>query len=70
MISYTLDGSVWATTPSNVAPIPSGNMEMDIQAQAGTCGSPAPCPDATTPSTAPGVDLQVDWVVAYAAAGA
>jgi beta-glucanase (GH16 family) len=70
MISYTLDGSVWATVPSNTASIPSINMELDIQAQAGTCGGSSTCPDATTASQAPGVDMQVDWVVAYAAAGA
>jgi hypothetical protein len=39
-------------------------MELDLQAQAGTCGDRyAPCPDATTPAH---VDLQVDWVAAYA----
>jgi hypothetical protein len=39
-------------------------MELDLQAQAGTCGvAYAPCPDRSTPAH---VDLQVDWVVAYA----
>jgi hypothetical protein len=39
-------------------------MELDLQAQAGTCGDRyAPCPDATTPAR---VDLQVDWVAVSA----
>jgi hypothetical protein len=39
-------------------------MELDLQAQAGTCGEiNAPCPDATTPER---VNMQIDWVAAYA----
>jgi hypothetical protein len=39
-------------------------MELDIQSQAGTCGDVyRPCPDSSTPAH---VELQVDWVVAYA----
>jgi beta-glucanase (GH16 family) len=61
-LTYTLDGRRWATVRG--AGVPHERMEMDIQAQAGTCGDPsAPCPDATTPSH---VRLQVDWVAAYA----
>jgi hypothetical protein len=38
-------------------------MELDIQAQAGTCGDRyAPCPDSTTPKR---VTLQIDRVTAY-----
>jgi beta-glucanase (GH16 family) len=59
---YTLDGRAWATVHSRH--VPAEPMEFDIQTQAGTCGvAYAPCPDATTP---PRVDLQVDWVAAYA----
>jgi beta-glucanase (GH16 family) len=59
---YTLDGHPWARVRS--ARVPAEPMELDLQAQAGTCESVfAPCPDATTPAH---VDLQVDWVVAYA----
>jgi beta-glucanase (GH16 family) len=59
---YTLDGHRWATVHSPA--VPSQPMELDIQAQAGTCGDRyAPCPDPTTP---PRVNLQVDWVAAYA----
>ncbi|HEY7138094.1 MAG TPA: glycoside hydrolase family 16 protein [Acidimicrobiia bacterium] len=60
-LQYTLDGRVWATIDSPAVPaIP---MEMDAQAQAGTCGDRwAPCPDATTPGR---VDAEIDWVVAY-----
>ena len=59
---YTLDGHPWSTVRS--AHVPAEPMELDLQAQAGTCGvAYAPCPDASTPAH---VDLQVDWVVAYA----
>jgi beta-glucanase (GH16 family) len=59
---YTIDGRAWAAVRSRH--VPDEPMEMDIQAQAGTCGERhAPCPDSTTPAR---VNLQVDWVVAYA----
>jgi beta-glucanase (GH16 family) len=59
---YTLDGRPWAVVKS--AHVPAEPMELDLQTQTGTCGSAfAPCPDATTPAR---VDMQVDWVVAYA----
>jgi hypothetical protein len=59
---YTLDGHPWATVRSRH--VPAERMELDLQAQAGTCGDRyAPCPDATTPAS---VDLQVDWVAVYA----
>src|SRR5262249_17784691 len=59
---YTLDGRRWAAVHSAV--VPAQQMELDIQAQAGTCGDRfAPCPDSTTPAR---VNLQVDWVAAYA----
>jgi beta-glucanase (GH16 family) len=62
---YRLDGKVWARVLSQN--VPDEPMELDIQAQAGTCGDEyAPCPDATTPRR---VDLAVDWVVAYAFRG-
>ena len=58
---YTLDGRRWASVRS--PHVPAEPMELDMQAQAGTCGvTYAPCPDASTPSH---VDLDVDWVVAY-----
>jgi beta-glucanase (GH16 family) len=59
---YTLDGRRWAVVRSRE--VPAQAMELDIQSQAGTCGDVyRPCPDSSTP---PHVDLQVDWVVAYA----
>jgi beta-glucanase (GH16 family) len=59
---YTLDGKRWGVVRSRH--VPDEPMEMAIQTQAGTCGDRyAPCPDETTPSH---VDMQVDWVVAYA----
>jgi beta-glucanase (GH16 family) len=59
---YTLDGRPWATVRSTH--VPKRRMEMDIQAQAGTCGDRfAPCPDSSTPKH---VRLQVDRVAAYA----
>jgi beta-glucanase (GH16 family) len=61
-LAYTLDDRVWARVTS--VHVPDEPMELDLQAQAGTCGDPfAPCPDATTP---PRVDLQVDWVAVWA----
>ncbi len=61
VLRFTLDGAVWATMSSpNVPSIP---MELDAQAQAGTCGDQwTPCPDATTPAH---VTMQIDWVAAY-----
>jgi beta-glucanase (GH16 family) len=59
---YTLDGRRWGVVRSRH--VPSEPMELAMQTQAGTCGHRhAPCPDATTPSH---VDMQVDWVIAYA----
>jgi beta-glucanase (GH16 family) len=63
-LTFRLDGKVWATINSpNVPNIP---MTMAIQSQAWPCGhSFSDCPNATTPAK---VNLEVDWVVAYAAA--
>jgi beta-glucanase (GH16 family) len=59
---YTLDGKRWAAVAS--PHVPDELMELDLQTQAGTCGDRyAPCPDSTTPAR---VDMQVDWVVAWA----
>jgi beta-glucanase (GH16 family) len=58
---YTLDGRRWATVRGKY--VPKMRMELDIQAQAGTCGDRyAPCPDGSTPDH---VNLQVDHVAAY-----
>ena len=58
---YTLDGHPWSTVRSRH--VPSERMELDIQAQAGTCGDRfAPCPDSSTPKH---VNLQIDRVTAY-----
>jgi beta-glucanase (GH16 family) len=59
---YTLDHRVWARVTS--VDVPHEPMEMDMQAQTGTCGDPlAPCPDASTPAR---VRLDVDWVAIWA----
>ncbi len=62
---YTLDGNDIATVDNaNVPDIP---MVMTLQQQ-GWCSSPGDwggCPNGTTPSV---VDMDVDWVVAYAPA--
>lgn len=61
-LAYTIDGRVWARVRSSG--VPRQRMELDLQAQAGTCGDKyAPCPDASTPRK---VTLAVDWVRAYA----
>jgi beta-glucanase (GH16 family) len=62
-LAYTLDGHIWATiTNANVPSIP---MVLDIQTQGWACHSSTweQCPDAGTPAR---VNLDVDWVVAYA----
>lgn len=59
---FTMDGRDWATIASSG--VPSQAMEMDLQTQAGTCGNADdPCPNASTPNE---VDMDVDWVAAYA----
>jgi beta-glucanase (GH16 family) len=63
---YTLDGRRWGRVRS--VQVPGIKMELDIQAQAGTCGDRyAPCPDSSTPAH---VNLQVDRVTAYRYVGA
>ena len=58
---YTLDGRRWGSVRGQY--VPDLPMELDIQAQAGTCGNRyAPCPGLTTPGH---VNLQVDRVAAY-----
>jgi beta-glucanase (GH16 family) len=55
---YTLDGRGWATVRG--AKVPHERMELDLQAQAGTCGDRwAPCPGASTPAH---VTLRIDRV--------
>jgi beta-glucanase (GH16 family) len=59
---YTIDGRRWASIRSGA--VPDQPMELDLQAQAGTCGEPfAPCPGSGTPAR---VSAQIDWVAAYA----
>jgi beta-glucanase (GH16 family) len=58
---YTMDGQPWASLRGPL--VPDISMELDMQAQAGTCGrSYAPCPGLTTPGR---VNLQIDSVRAY-----
>jgi beta-glucanase (GH16 family) len=59
---YTLDGRPWALISG--PEVPAEPMELDIQTQAGMCGNASsPCPTARTPAR---VDVQIDWVAAYA----
>jgi beta-glucanase (GH16 family) len=59
---YTLDGRTWGTVESRH--VPDEPMELDIQTQTGACGDRcAPCPNASTPAL---VEMEVDWVKAYA----
>lgn len=59
---FTMDGRDWATIDN--PNVPSQVMEMDLQTQAGSCGNvDDPCPDSSTPNE---VDMDIDWVVAYA----
>jgi beta-glucanase (GH16 family) len=58
---YTLDGHRWATVTSHA--VPAQAMELDVQAQAGTCGDVYdPCPGPETPAH---VNAQIDWVAAW-----
>jgi beta-glucanase (GH16 family) len=59
-----IDGRNWHTFPASEVPrVP---MSMALQTQAWVCGgSFSTCPDGRTPAN---VNLQVDWVVAYAMA--
>jgi beta-glucanase (GH16 family) len=60
---YTIDGTNWATvTNSRVPSIP---MALDLQSQSLVCSQYNTCLDSSTPAK---VDMQVDWVVAYAPA--
>lgn len=63
---YTFDGQNWATVPASVQKPPSIPMEFDIQTQAGDCSQFLPCPNSS--QTPKEVDMDVDWVVAYAPA--
>lgn len=61
-IAYLLDGEVWATVHDDR--VPDQPMALAMQSQAWYCGHAwQRCPDSTTPAA---VNLQVDWVVAYA----
>jgi beta-glucanase (GH16 family) len=63
-LAFTLDGRDWFHLAG--ADVPSIPMAMDIQTQTWPCsGTWARCPDVTTPAH---VNLDVDWVVAYAPA--
>ena len=60
---YTIDGTTWATvTGSGVPSIP---MDLDLQSVSLECSQYTTCLDSSTPAE---VDMQVDWVVAYAPA--
>jgi beta-glucanase (GH16 family) len=61
-VVYTVDGVVWATmTTPNAPSVP---MVLDLQQQVWPCGGNwEACPSSATPDE---VDMDVDWVVAYA----
>jgi hypothetical protein len=65
-IVYTMDGSPWATeTNANVPNVP---MQLALQTEAWQCGTSTweECANTSTPAE---VDMDVDWIVAYAPAG-
>lgn len=65
-VDYLFDGEAWHTIESDQ--VPDVPMVIAIQSQAWFCGGTwSDCPNSTTP---PVVNLEVDWVVAYEAAGA
>jgi beta-glucanase (GH16 family) len=62
---FTLDGRAWATVTG--ARVPAEPMGLALQTQAWHCGHDwEACPDTSTPAR---VNLEVDWVVAYAYGG-
>ncbi len=62
-ITYTLDGRPWSTITDNRVPS-NDPMSLALQSQAWHCGNSwQACPDASTPKR---VNLEIDWVVAYA----
>jgi Glycosyl hydrolases family 16 len=63
-VVYRLDDKIWTTISS--VNVPKTPMSIAIQAQAWPCGTWEGCPNSSTP---PSADLQIDWVVAYAATG-
>lgn len=60
---YSIDGTTWATVIDSK--VPSIPMVLDLQSQALTCSQDNTCLDSSTPVE---VNMQVDWVVAYAQA--
>jgi beta-glucanase (GH16 family) len=65
-LQFTIDGRVWETMQGGE--VPSLPMVLDMQTQAWPCsGTWGRCPNASTPRV---VRMYVDWVVAYARAGA
>ena len=64
-IVYTMDGTPWATqTNANVPNVP---MQLALQTEAWQCGTSTweECANSSTPAE---VDMDVDWIVAYAPA--
>ena len=59
-ITYTVDGTTWATTPNYIT-MPT---HLTLQQMIWPCDDPyETCPSSATP---PEVDMQIDWVVVYA----
>ncbi|HKE65191.1 MAG TPA: glycoside hydrolase family 16 protein [Micromonosporaceae bacterium] len=63
-IVYRLDGKVWATMTGQAVPA-GAPVSLALQTQSHPCGGDwEACPNSSTPSK---VNLEVDWVTAYAA---
>jgi hypothetical protein len=62
-LTYTIDGKAWATVTGSE--VPDTPMTLGIQTEAYGCRNTnwEQCPDSTTPAE---VDMDVDWVAAYA----
>jgi len=61
VLTYTLDGKVWATVKHSG--VPSTKMVLAIQTQTYACSDPwSECPGSTTPARS---SVDIDWVVAY-----
>jgi hypothetical protein len=58
-ITYTVDGTIWATMPNHVTT----PTHLALQQMIWPCADPyEACPSSSTP---PEVDMQIDWVVVY-----
>ncbi len=63
LLSFVVDGRIWATISD--PHVPDGVMNLAIQTESVACGETwGACPNSSTPKT---VDFEIDWVAVYSA---